>query len=55
MKPYHNETKTHRVIRFEETVTILARQGSMLASTFHPELSGDVRFHKYFLKNLIKK
>jgi len=38
-----------------EGVTVLARQGSMLASTFHPELSGDVRLHKYFIKNLIKK
>lgn len=32
---------------------IAARQGNMLATSFHPELTGDVRFHKYFT-DLIK-
>jgi len=26
-----------------------ARQGNLLASTFHPELTDDLRFHQYFL------
>jgi pyridoxal 5'-phosphate synthase pdxT subunit len=26
-----------------------ARQGKILVTSFHPELSGDTRFHKYFL------
>jgi 5'-phosphate synthase pdxT subunit len=28
---------------------VMARQGSLLASAFHPELTGDTRVHKYFL------
>lgn len=35
-------------------VKVMARQGSLLASAFHPELTGDVRVHKYFL-NMIKE
>ncbi len=31
---------------------VLVRQGNVLASTFHPELSGDDRLHKYFLDML---
>lgn len=26
-----------------------ARQGNLLATSFHPELAGDARFHRYFL------
>ncbi len=29
---------------------ITARQGRLLATSFHPELTGDIRMHKYFLK-----
>lgn len=29
---------------------IMARQGNLLATTFHPELSGDRRIHEYFLR-----
>jgi 5'-phosphate synthase pdxT subunit len=28
---------------------VAARQGKMLASAFHPELTDDTRFHRYFL------
>jgi 5'-phosphate synthase pdxT subunit len=28
---------------------VAARQGSLLASAFHPELTADLRFHRYFL------
>jgi 5'-phosphate synthase pdxT subunit len=28
---------------------VAARQGHLLATSFHPELSGDDRFHRYFL------
>lgn len=27
---------------------VAARQGGMLATSFHPELTGDTRFHRYF-------
>ncbi|MEX2160639.1 MAG: pyridoxal 5'-phosphate synthase glutaminase subunit PdxT [Anaerolineales bacterium] len=29
---------------------VAARQGKLLATAFHPELTGDDRFHRYFLK-----
>ncbi|MFA6308949.1 MAG: pyridoxal 5'-phosphate synthase glutaminase subunit PdxT [Clostridia bacterium] len=29
---------------------VAARQGNMLATAFHPELSDDLRIHEYFLK-----
>jgi 5'-phosphate synthase pdxT subunit len=29
---------------------VLVRQGPVLASTFHPELSGDLRLHRLFLR-----
>jgi len=28
---------------------VLARQGPLIASAFHPELSGDLRIHRWFL------
>src|SRR2546421_504431 len=28
---------------------VLARQGHLIASAFHPELSGDLRIHRWFL------
>lgn len=31
-------------------VIVAARQGNMLVSSFHPELTDDLRFHQYFLK-----
>lgn len=34
--------------RFEGRA-VLAREGSMLAGTFHPELTDDVRVHRYFV------
>jgi len=33
---------------------VAARQGRLLVTSFHPELTNDVRFHNYFL-SLIKK
>ncbi len=28
---------------------VAAQQGHFLATSFHPELTGDTRFHEYFL------
>lgn len=33
---------------------VLVRQKNLLASSFHPELSGDPRVHKYFLEMVAK-
>jgi len=30
-------------------ITVAVRQGNMLATTFHPELTTDTRWHRYFL------
>jgi 5'-phosphate synthase pdxT subunit len=32
--------------------TVMARQGSLLALAFHPELSGDTRIHELFLEKV---
>jgi 5'-phosphate synthase pdxT subunit len=37
------------VARLEDGTAVAARQGRWLFSSFHPELTGDVRFHRYFL------
>lgn len=32
---------------------VAVREGSMLATTFHPELTGDPRIHRYFIDHVI--
>ena len=34
--------------RLDDGTIVAARQGRLLATSFHPELSGDGRFHRYF-------
>jgi 5'-phosphate synthase pdxT subunit len=36
--------------RLEDGTIVAARQANLLATAFHPELSGDTRFHRYFLR-----
>jgi 5'-phosphate synthase pdxT subunit len=33
---------------------VAAREGRMLATAFHPELTADVRVHQYFIEQIIK-
>jgi 5'-phosphate synthase pdxT subunit len=33
---------------------VAARQGMLLATAFHPELTPDLRFHEYFLEEMVK-
>ena len=35
--------------RLTDSTRVAARQGKILASAFHPELTSDLRFHQYFL------
>ena len=35
--------------RLPDGTSVAVRQGKMLASVFHPELTSDLRFHQYFL------
>jgi 5'-phosphate synthase pdxT subunit len=32
---------------------VLVREGAILASAFHPELTDDDRVHRYFLRRLV--
>lgn len=36
--------------RLDDGRIVAARQGHLLATSFHPELTGDDRFHRYFLE-----
>jgi 5'-phosphate synthase pdxT subunit len=36
--------------RLDDGRMVAARQDRLLATSFHPELTGDLRFHKYFLE-----
>lgn len=53
-----------RIVRIGDAVTVLGkfndepvlvRQGNVLAASFHPELAGDVRVHKYFVETMMQK
>ena len=35
--------------RLDDGTIVAARQGKLLATAFHPELTDDLRFHRYFL------
>ena len=37
------------VLASHEGVPVLARQGAVVVTSFHPELSGDLRLHEWFL------
>ncbi len=36
--------------RLQDGTAVAARQGRLLATAFHPELTPDLRFHSYFVK-----
>ncbi|MFH1453652.1 MAG: pyridoxal 5'-phosphate synthase glutaminase subunit PdxT [Armatimonadota bacterium] len=36
-----------------ENRIVAVRQGNILAASFHPELTGDKRFHEYFIKTVV--
>jgi len=42
-------TGVEELARLPGGVVVAARQGNLLGTAFHPELSGDTRFHRYFL------
>ncbi len=39
-----------QVEKDDEDVIVAAQQDNLLVTSFHPELSNDTRFHRYFLK-----
>ncbi len=42
-------TGVEEIARLPAGMVVAARQGNLLGTAFHPELSGDTRFHRYFL------
>ncbi|UCD09436.1 MAG: pyridoxal 5'-phosphate synthase glutaminase subunit PdxT [Dehalococcoidales bacterium] len=40
---------TEVLARLDDGTAVAARQGQFLVSAFHPELTEDLRFHRYFL------
>ncbi len=42
--------KAEVILTLEDGSIVAARQNKLLATSFHPELSGDDRFHRYFLE-----
>ena len=45
----HYDGGVEVLVRLADGKAVAARQGRFLASAFHPELTNDLRFHKYFL------
>jgi pyridoxal 5'-phosphate synthase pdxT subunit len=39
----------HVLASLEDGRTVAARQGNLVVSSFHPELTGDARMHRYFV------
>lgn len=42
-----------RALATHDGVVVAARQDDMLATVFHPELTGDPRVHRYFLEEVV--
>jgi 5'-phosphate synthase pdxT subunit len=34
----------------DDSTIVAVRQGTLIGTAFHPEISGDSRFHEYFLR-----
>lgn len=42
-------TGVEELARLQDGAIVAARQGRLLVTSFHPELAGDDRFHRYFI------
>jgi len=42
-------SEVEMLAKLADGTSVAARQGKLLASAFHPELTNDLRFHQYFL------
>jgi len=38
------------IVRLGDGTAVAAQQGQWLVTSFHPELTGDTRFHQYFMQ-----
>jgi 5'-phosphate synthase pdxT subunit len=41
--------------KLEDGTIVAAQQGNLMATSFHPELTKDTRFHRYFVEKVGKK
>ena len=39
--------------KLDDGTIVAVRQGNLLATSFHPELTRDTRFHRYFIERLV--
>jgi pyridoxal 5'-phosphate synthase pdxT subunit len=44
--------KAHPLAELEDGRVVAVEQGNLLGTSFHPEVTGDDRFHRYFLRKL---
>lgn len=42
-----------KVLAMHEKAIVAARQGRLMATSFHPELTGDPRVHRYFVEAVV--
>ncbi len=47
--------EVYPLARLDDGRIVAARQGNLLATSFHPELTGDERFHRYFVEAVAMK
>lgn len=52
--PIITDARATTVLACREKHPVLVQSGSTLAATFHPELTGDDRIHRYFLQCVAK-
>ncbi|OGN95262.1 MAG: glutamine amidotransferase subunit PdxT [Chloroflexi bacterium RBG_13_51_18] len=45
-----HEKSVEVLAQLDDTIVVAVRQGKLLATAFHPELTDDLRFHRYFLE-----
>ncbi len=43
-------SRVETLAKLDDGTIVAARQGKLLVCAFHPELTNDLRFHRYFLK-----
>jgi len=43
-----------KVLAEHDDHIVAARQGTLMATTFHPELTGDPRVHRYFIEHVVR-
>jgi 5'-phosphate synthase pdxT subunit len=52
---FHNEAPVEMLHNLQSGLVVAARQGNILVTSFHPELSDDYRFHKWFIDDFVLK